>query len=121
MMHAAHQAVSCWRRVECYRDYAGQVYMRNTGASAASARTPRFPATAITAGARLSTSGTRTAALTWTSPGYRWLAANAGEFGWNHPGGVNEAWHWEWVGDGGTMHGYPILPNLLGWAPLPRP
>jgi hypothetical protein len=57
--------------------------------------------------------------LTWTSKGYLWMVAHAGDFGWNHPGGVNEAWHWEWVGDGGDLYGYAIRPDLMNFAPLP--
>jgi len=48
--------------------------------------------------------------LTFSSSGYRWLKANGARFGWNHarwsePGGSEcpEAWHWEFVGDGGRM------------------
>jgi len=48
--------------------------------------------------------------LTFTASGYRWLKANGARFGWNHarwaePGGSEcpEAWHWEFVGDGGRM------------------
>ena len=48
--------------------------------------------------------------LTFGANGYRWLKANGARFGWNHPrwaepGGSEcpEAWHWEFVGDGGRM------------------
>ncbi|HZI39002.1 MAG TPA: M15 family metallopeptidase, partial [Acidimicrobiia bacterium] len=48
--------------------------------------------------------------LTFAANGYRWLKANGARFGWNHPrwaepGGSEcpEAWHWEFVGDGGRM------------------
>ena len=48
--------------------------------------------------------------LSFNAVGYRWLKANGARFGWNHPrwaepGGsaCPEAWHWEWVGDGGRM------------------
>ena len=47
--------------------------------------------------------------MTFTSPGYRYLRDNAHRFGWNHPAFARqgtacpEAWHWEWVGDGGTL------------------
>src|SRR5947199_8621102 len=48
--------------------------------------------------------------LTFSSGGYAWLKANGARYGWNHagwaePGGsaCPEAWHWEWVGDGGNM------------------
>ncbi len=38
----------------------------------------------------------------FTNPSYRWMKANAGDFGWSHPalmepggGGPQEPWHWE--------------------------
>jgi D-alanyl-D-alanine carboxypeptidase len=101
---------------ECYRNYAGQVYERKYWCArklCANAATPGY-----------SNHGWGKAvdfvdakgSLNWTSAGYRWLVAHAGEYGWNHPGGVNEAWHWEWVGDGGTMHGYGVRVDLMTWA-----
>ncbi|MCU1428937.1 MAG: hypothetical protein JWL83_2937 [Actinomycetia bacterium] len=49
--------------------------------------------------------------LTFNSAGYAFMKQVAGSVGWNHPafaepGGsaCPEAWHWEWVGDGGTLH-----------------
>src|SRR5207248_932037 len=64
--------------------------------------------------------------LTFTSSGYRWLKGNAGRFGWNHagwaePGGsaCPEAWHWEWVGDGGRMHLDTIRADLVGIVACP--
>ena len=32
-----------------------------------------------------------------------------------HPSATNEAWHWEWVGDGGTMRGTPVAQDLWSW------
>jgi hypothetical protein len=62
--------------------------------------------------------------LTFGSRGYRFLTAQAGRFGWNHPdwarpGGSScpEAWHWEWVGDGGTLHDSPIRANVVTLLP----
>src|SRR5205823_6692903 len=60
----------------------------------------------------------------WTSPGYRYLKADAGRYGWNHPGWAEpggsacpEPWHWEWVGDGGTQRGDPIRADVVGLLP----
>ncbi|MEW6474598.1 MAG: M15 family metallopeptidase [Actinomycetota bacterium] len=62
--------------------------------------------------------------LTFNSSGYRWLKANAARFGWNHPrwaepGGsaCPEAWHWEWVGDGGRMRLDTIRADVVGILP----
>ena len=64
--------------------------------------------------------------LRFTSDGYRWLKGNAARYGWNHPrwaepGGSEcpEAWHWEWVGDGGKMALDPIRADVVGFMPHP--
>ena len=51
--------------------------------------------------------------VTFTCRGYRWLKANAGEYGFI--GLDTGAWHWDWVGDGGQMHGAPIRPDVWFW------
>jgi hypothetical protein len=55
------------------------------------------------------------------SPGYVFLKQYAGQVGWNHPGWAEpggsacpEAWHWEWVGDGGIMGAAPIRADVVG-------
>jgi ribosomal protein L24E len=51
-----------------------------------------------------------------------WLNAHAAAYGWNHPAFARlgtacpEAWHWEWVGDGGTLHGTPVVADVMGGA-----
>ena len=64
--------------------------------------------------------------LTFSSPAYRWLKGNAAHYGWNHPGwaepggsGCDEPWHWEWVGDGGTMGGDPIKADVVAVMSTP--
>jgi hypothetical protein len=59
--------------------------------------------------------------LGFNSSGYHWLKANGARFGWNHPrwaepGGsaCPEAWHWEWVGDGGRMRLDTIRADVVG-------
>jgi len=61
-----------------------------------------------------------------SSPGYRWLKANAARYGWNHPGWAEpggspcpETWHWEWVGDGGTMGADPIRADVVALSSTP--
>jgi hypothetical protein len=56
------------------------------------------------------------------SPAERWLDAHAAAYGWNHPAFAlpgtpcPEPWHWEWVGDGGLLHGTPIRADFMGGA-----
>jgi hypothetical protein len=56
------------------------------------------------------------------SPAEKWLNAHAGAYGWNHPAFAlpgtpcPEAWHWEWVGDGGILHGTPVRADAMGGA-----
>src|SRR5690348_15627849 len=61
--------------------------------------------------------------LTFSSGGYAWLKRNGARYGWNHagwaePGGsaCPEAWHWEWVGDGGKL---APKPAVVGISPTP--
>jgi hypothetical protein len=64
--------------------------------------------------------------LRFTSSGYRWMKDHAAAFGWNHPrwaepGGSEcpEAWHWEWVGDGGRMGLDRVRADVVGILGLP--
>ena len=56
------------------------------------------------------------------SPAEQWLNAHARTYGWNHPAfallgtACPEAWHWEWVGDGGALHASPIKADVMGGA-----
>ena len=62
--------------------------------------------------------------VTFGSSGYAFLQGAAGRFGWNHPGWAQpggsacpEAWHWEWVGDGGTQGDAAIRADVVGLVP----
>jgi LAS superfamily LD-carboxypeptidase LdcB len=62
-----------------------------------------------------------TGTVSFGSPGYEFLKEFAGQVGWNHPGWAEpggsacpEAWHWEWVGDGGTLGASPIRADVVG-------
>jgi hypothetical protein len=103
--------------VQCYRDYANQVYWRNYWCNVGICGNAAPPGSSNHGWGKAADFADQNGSLTWNSIGYQWLVANAGLWGWNHPAGVNEAWHWEWVGDGGTMHGYPIRPDLMSWNP----
>jgi hypothetical protein len=115
LMVAAHRAGVNLQPEECYRDFAGQVYERNLWCSLGHCENAAVPGTSNHGWGKAVDLRDQLGTVSWTSPGYRWLVANAGRFGWNHPGGVNEAWHWEWVGDGGQLHGYQIRPDLMSW------
>ena len=63
--------------------------------------------------------------LNFSSPGYRFLRSHAARVGWNHPGWAGpgmrcaEPWHWEWVGDGGTMGLDSIRTDVISLLPSP--
>ncbi len=92
---------------ECYRDYATQVYWRNYWCNLGKCQMAAVPGT--------SNHGWGKAAdfddLDFGTAAFAWMEANAWRYGWNHPGWAQqgkpaaEPWHWEWVGDGGTMYG----------------
>ncbi len=116
MIAAAHRDGVDLQPAECYRDYAGQIYWRKWWCAqdiCANAATPGYSNHGWGKAVDLRD---QHGSLTWNSPGYKWMVAHAGQYGWNHPGGVNEAWHWEWVGDGGTLHGYGVRIDLMKWA-----
>jgi hypothetical protein len=117
MIAAAHAAGVNLQAAECYRDYAGQVYERKLWCSLGVCGNAAVPGYSNHGWGKAVDLRDQNGSLTWNSPGYKWMVAHAGAWGWNHPGGVNEAWHWEWVGDGGTMHGYPVRPDLMTFNP----
>jgi len=59
--------------------------------------------------------------VTFGSRAYAFLKAYADQVGWNHPGWAEpggsacpEAWHWEWVGDGGIMGASAVRADVVG-------
>ncbi len=108
--------------VQCYRDYANQVYWRSYWCAVGICANAATPGYSNHGWGKAADFADQDGSLNWNSIGYRWLVAHAGAWGWNHPDGVNEAWHWEWVGDGGTMHGQAVRPDLMSWnPPSPQP
>ncbi|HUP87451.1 MAG TPA: M15 family metallopeptidase [Acidimicrobiales bacterium] len=61
--------------------------------------------------------------LNFSSVGYRFLKSHAARVGWNHPGWAEpgqpcaEPWHWEWVGDGGTMRLDSVRSDVVSVLP----
>lgn len=111
MIAAARRAGIRLVPAECYRDYAGQVAVREMWCQRGACHMAAVPGTSNHGwGKAVDFSDSAGASLDFDSPAYHWLKANAAWFGWNHPGvmeptgPVPEAWHWEWVGDGGRMY-----------------
>jgi hypothetical protein len=118
---------------ECYRSVSGQVAARrrvtaqgNSACAAPVVTSPSGPAKGTSmhgwgkAGDFSDSGGT----VTFGSPGDHFLNARAARFGWNHPafalpGGsaCPEAWHWEWVGDGGMRHASSIRADVVAFLP----
>lgn len=76
-----------------YRNYAGQVVMRNMWCGQGMCYRAAVPGT--------SNHGWGKAVDFWMGPGvYTWLSRNASRFGWSHAEGasVGEDWHWTFVG-----------------------
>jgi hypothetical protein len=104
--------------VQCYRDFANQEYWRTYWCDRGLCENAATPGYSNHGWGKAADFADQNGSLGWGSVGYQWLVAHAGEWGWNHPAGVNEPWHWEWVGDGGSMHGYSVRADLMTWAPL---
>ena len=107
------------RPMECYRTYAGQVAARQEWCAKDLCQFAAVPGTSKHGWGKavdlLATidgpgpHGGQDDALTFEDPGYGFMASDAWWFGFNHPGWAEpdgaapEPWHWEWVGDGGTL------------------
>jgi len=117
---------------ECYRPLAGQVAVSQSWTAAGNSACAA-PVSSTPSGTPKGTSmhGWGKAVdvsepnnVSFTSPGYTFLKAHAAQYGWNHPGWAEpggsvcpEAWHWEWVGDGGVTHGDPIRADVVALLP----
>ncbi len=114
---------------ECYRPLSGQVSVRQTWTAAGNSSCAA-PVVTTSTGKPKGTSmhgwgeaadfGEGAGSMTFGSPGYAFLSDQAGRFGWNHPGWAQpggstcpEAWHWEWVGDGGILHDSPVRADVV--------
>lgn len=92
----------------CYRDLAGQQALRDYWCSLGQCNMAATPGYSNHGWAKAADLADQAGEITFDSPGYAWLQANAARFGWNHPfwaepgGSAPEPWHWEWLGDGGT-------------------
>lgn len=89
-------------RIEsCYRSYEMQVWWRDYYCSIDKCGNAATPGMSKHGWGHAVDFEDRLGELTFTSPGYQWLVANATRFGFAQPpsvqrGGVNEeAWHWE--------------------------
>jgi hypothetical protein len=85
----------------CYRSFDGQVWWRNFYCFFGACQFAAVPGTSIHGWGRAVDFEDFTGELTFGSPGYAWLQAHAGEYGFFHPGWAEpggsspEAWHWE--------------------------
>ena len=117
---------------ECYRPLSGQVAVskswtaRGNSACAASVSTAPSgkPVGTSMHGWGKAVDFSSSSGLAFGSPVYRYLKANAGVVGWNHPGWAEpggsscpEPWHWEWVGDGGTAGADPVRADAVTVLP----
>jgi hypothetical protein len=115
--------------VSCYRDYAGQVAARNDWCNRGACHMAAVPGSSNHGWGKAVDFRDQTGSMTYDGPGYKWLIANGGAYGWLHPkvmkqgGPVPEPWHWEWVGDGGRMffgeyfgigNGLPLTGSPIG-------
>lgn len=84
----------------CYRSYDRQVWWRNYYCSIAKCGNAAVPGTSKHGLGRAVDFQDQLGELTFTSPGYAWLAAHAAEYGFGQPVAQRqgapgeEAWHW---------------------------
>ncbi len=116
---------------ECYRPLSEQIAVSQRWTNAGNSACAAAPST-TTSGAPKGMSNHGWGKATdfklgnrlFQSDGYRYLKAVAGSYGWNHPDWAEpqgracpEAWHWEWVGDGGTNGASPVRADVIGILP----
>jgi hypothetical protein len=114
---------------QCYRSLAGQIAEQQVwtglGNSACAAAVPVGPngpvGTSMHGWGKAADFFGAGGTVAFGSPAYLFLKTNAGRVGWNHPGWAEpggsacpEAWHWEWVGDGGTLRAPPVRADVVG-------
>ncbi len=117
---------------DCYRPISGQVAVASAWSergNSACAATPQYHPDGRPKGTSMHGWGkavdlSEGTPMTFSSAGYRFLKAHAGRLGWNHPGWAEpggsacpEPWHWEWVGDGGTMGADPVRADVVSLLP----
>ena len=118
---------------ECYRPLSDQVTVRQTwtaagnsscAAAVVTTSTGKPKGTSMHGWGKAADFGEGAGSMTFGSAGYAFLTEQAGRFGWNHPGWAQpggstcpEAWHWEWVGDGGILHDSPVHADVVGLLP----
>ena len=111
--------------LSCYRDYAGQVAARDEWCAKGACQMAAVPGTSNHGWGKAVDFRDQSGELTFDSAGYAWMTTWAGYYGWIHPKGmeqtgpVPEAWHWEWIGDGGKM--FPGEYFGIGNGPLASP
>ncbi|GAC1539742.1 MAG: hypothetical protein NVS3B12_26180 [Acidimicrobiales bacterium] len=110
---------------DCYRPVDGQNSARSGAcqsgncACAATGGTPTTGGTSIHGWGKAVDFNENGITIGFDTTGYRWLKANAGRYAFNHPGFAEpggspcpEAWHWEWVGDGGSLGPAPRVVGI---------
>jgi hypothetical protein len=114
---------------QCYRSLAGEIAAAagasSAGNSACAAPVPTGPngkpvGTSFHGWGKAADFYDADGELAFGSPGYQFLKTYAAQVGWNHPGWAEpggsacpEAWHWEWVGDGGSQGDTPIEADVV--------
>lgn len=91
---AARAGVQLWT-VSCYRTYQRQALLRQRWCAAGQCSMAALPGTSRHGWGKAVDLG-EPGGMTLTSPGHRWLRANAGAYGFVGLG--FEAWHWNYLG-----------------------
>ena len=130
LLASAHDRGIALGTQQCYRPLSGQLgelqAWTAAGNSACAAAVVTSPSGAIV-GTSIHGWGKAvdfSIGASFTSVAYDYLKSVAGLYGWNHPGWAEpggsacpEAWHWEWVGDGGTLGAAPIKADVVSSLP----
>src|SRR3954471_22512184 len=108
---------------DCYRPFQGQVAARSSSCSRGACPCAGTPGFSYHGWGKAVDFRDAAGGITSTAnPSYQWMKANAGRYGWNHPGWAEggecpEPWHWEWVGDGGHQNLDHIRADVVAISP----
>jgi hypothetical protein len=117
---------------DCYRPLSGQVAVSQQWTAAGNSACAAAPTTGPGGQVQGTSNHGWGKAVDFGDPGpmgfgtrgYAFLKAQAAVLGWNHPAWAEpggspcpEAWHWEWVGDGGIAGGDPVPADTVALVP----
>lgn len=109
MLAAAAKDGITLRAVSCYRNYAGQVAARESWCAQGACSMAAVPGSSNHGWGKAVDLSWQGGSVSFGDRAWEWLCLWAAAYNFRHPESMGpgsaspEGWHWEWVGDGGTL------------------